>query len=87
MVYSLHDKTKGIPKATYRFVSLFLPNMNSSLIYVHTAYNIEKIIRYSNPPIFDNLRASRLSRDLVFVWVHHLHALNAQDIPQNTVRD
>lgn len=65
--------------------------MNSSFINVHTAYDIEKIIRYSDPPIFDNLRPSGLSdlevRLAATVWVQHLHALNAQDIPQNVVRD
>lgn len=60
--------------------------MNSSLIDVNAAYDIEKVICYCNSPIFDDLRASWLS-DLVFVWVQHLYALNAQDIPQNAVRD
>lgn len=71
--------------STHRFVSLFLSNMNSPFINVHAAYDVEKIVRNSHPAIFDNLWASWLS-DLVFVWVQHIHALNAQDIPQNTVR-
>ena len=61
--------------------------MNSPFIYVDTAYDIEKIVRYSDPPIFDNLAASGLSDLVRLVWVQHFHALNAQDIPQNTVRD
>jgi len=61
--------------------------MNSSFIYVHTANDIEKIIRDSDPPIFDNLAASGLSDLVRLVWVQHFHALNAQDIPQNSVRD
>lgn len=59
--------------------------MHSSVINVYAAYDIEKIIRHGDSAIFDNLRSSRVS-DLVFVRVQHFHALNAQDIPQNTVR-
>lgn len=53
---------------------------------MYAAYDIEKIVRYSDSAIFDNLGASWLS-DLVFVRVQHFHALNAQDIPHNTVRN
>ena len=72
--------------STHRFVSLFLSNMHSSLVDVNTADDIEKIVRYGDSSIFDDLRASWLS-DLVFVRVQHFHALNAQDIPWNTVRN
>ena len=71
--------------STHRFVSLFLSNMHSSFINVYAAYDVEKIVCYGDPAIFNNLRASWLS-DLVFVRVQHFHALNAQDIPQYTVR-
>lgn len=65
-----------------RFVGLFLPNMNSSLIDVNTAYDIEKVICYRNSSIFDNLRASWLS-DLVFVWVQHLYATSMRNFHWN----
>ena len=61
--------------------------MYSPFIYVDTADDIEKIVRYSDPPIFDNLAPSGLSDLVRLVWVQHFHTLNAQDIPQNTVRD
>jgi len=40
---------------------------------MYAAYDIEKIVRYSDSAIFDNLGASWLS-DLVFVRVQHFHA-------------